>query len=781
MAKRTSQFVQVGKRRLELSNLSKILFPEDGLVKAEVVQYYLQIAPTILHHIKGRALSLIRFPEGIHGESFFQKNRPDWAPEWIEYARLGSGEEKIEYMMATEEAVLVWLSNLACLEMHQIHSHKPDFDKPDYFVLDIDPPEGYPFTKVVEIAMQLKSHSESYGYVPFAKTTGGKGIHIVIPVEIKWDFHTVFEAASDMVKPFIEDHPETTLNIKKDARKGRVLIDIYRNRPSQTIVSPYSIRGRVGAPVSMPLTWDELKSATSPLDYNIYNAVEKVINEGDAWEGIASFSVPIHTQRPKKTLGNKPPPSKKYKTPEQLREYAKKRDFEKTTEPVGELIEATGNSFVVHRHHATRLHYDLRLEEDGVLKSWAVPKGMPQRPGIKRLAVQTEDHPLEYLTFNGAIPKGEYGAGNMWVYATGKYEYTKKKKDGFYFSLHGKQLEAEYRMHHTKDKEWLLERVDNAQIDWLNKSVAPMLAELVEDIPEGEHIHYEVKWDGIRALFTLDEGKMTIRSRNGNDISACFPELVVPEALRATNGLFDGEIVCTDADGKPNFHKVIQRLKSKGEDNINRLKSKIPAHCYLFDCLFLDGRSLVNEPLFKRREWLEDIIKKNTPFRFSEALKEGKELFEAAKSLNMEGIMAKDIYSKYIPGKRTSSWMKIKVRKSAESIIIGYTSGKGDRQELFGALHLGAYEGGELVYKGKVGTGFNQKLMKDIYEKISTRDKIKRPVKQRPVDEAQSVWISPFLTCEIQFSSITENNTYREPVFLRLRPDLDPENLLGNN
>src|SRR5690606_26652136 len=433
MAK-SSQWVNVGKRQLELSNLEKVLFPEDGIVKAQVIEYYLKIAPTLLKYVKGRALTLIRFPDGIHGESFYQKNRPNWAPEWIEFVTLG--KEKKDYIIATEPALLVWLANLASLEIHQLHARKPEFDHPDYMVFDLDPPEGYTITDLIPIAFDLKENIESYGYTPFVKTTGGKGIHICCPIEPRWDFHTVFEAAESIAKPFVEQNNDrTTLHIKKDARKGRVLVDIYRIRSGQSIVSPYSLRGRPGAPVSMPLTWDELEALETPGVFNIVNAVDRVVNDGDPWEGFEAFAVPLHTQvksRPKKkTLPENP----KHKTPEQLEVYKKKRNFEKTPEPAGEIRLGGGNNFVVHRHHASRLHYDLRLEKDGVLKSWAVPKGLPPHPGVKRLAVQTEDHPIEYLTFDGRIPKGQYGAGEMWVYALGKYQITKDKKDGFYFRL----------------------------------------------------------------------------------------------------------------------------------------------------------------------------------------------------------------------------------------------------------------------------------------------------------------------------------------------------------
>src|SRR5688572_15081445 len=377
MAKKNTHWVQVGKRELELSNLDKILFPNDHVVKAQVIEYYLKIAPTLLNYVKGRALTLIRFPDGIKGESFYQKNRPEWAPSWIEFAALG--KEKKDYILATEPALLVWLANLASLEIHQLHSRKPDFDRPDYMVFDLDPPEGYTFPKLIPIARELKTVIERYGYTPFVKTTGGKGLHICCPIEAKWDFHTVFEAAESIAKPFVEARPNaTTLQIKKDARKGRVLIDIFRIRSGQSIVSPYSLRGREGAPVSMPLTWEELNSVESPLEFNIKTAVDKVMSDGDAWEGFDAYAVELHTHRTKKSARKKEAkPNPKYKSPEQLEAYAKKRDFNKTPEPSAKILEEHGHKFVVHRHHASRLHYDLRLEKDGVLKSWAVPKGLP--------------------------------------------------------------------------------------------------------------------------------------------------------------------------------------------------------------------------------------------------------------------------------------------------------------------------------------------------------------------------------------------------------------------
>ena len=768
MAKKV-QWTQVGKRKLEVSNLEKVLFPEDQVTKAEVIQYYLSIAPTLLNHIKGRALTLIRFPDGIHGESFYQKNRPEWAPDWLEFVKLG--KEKKDYIIATEPASLVWLANLASLELHQLHSRKPHFDKPDYMVFDLDPPEGADFKNVVEVALDLRGHLENFGYNPFVKTTGGKGVHVCVPIEPMWDFSTVFETAQSIAKPYVESRPrELTLHIKKEARKGRMLMDIYRIRQGQSIVSPYSLRGRAGAPVSMPLSWDRLAEATSPLEFNIRTALEQVLETGDAWEGIDAFAVALHTHR-KPIAVKRLPKNKKHKAPEQLEAYEKKRDFGKTTEPLAKILEGGGTNFVVHRHHATNLHYDLRLEQDGVLKSWAVPRGMPPLPGIKRLAVQTEDHPMEYLTFDGKIPKGQYGGGDMWIYALGKYQVTKEKKDGFYFRLSSKEMNGEYRIYKIKQKEWLLERVDMPQVNFLQDPIGPMLSGSASAPPLGDDYIFEVKWDGIRALIALEEGVVRIRSRNQNDITKQFPELNSP-SFRASCGLFDAEIVCLDKNGKPEFKKVINRLMSTGDTTIEKLSRSNPVYCYVFDCLYLDGRSLVNEPLLKRKEWLKDAIKKDTPYRPSEFVEDGLSLFEAAKEHHLEGIMAKEKGSRYLPGKRSDAWLKVKVRNTRECMVIGYNEGKGNRSAAFGGLHIAEWEKGKLVYRGKVGTGFTDAAIKDIFQRIKKLKGIPKPVNNKVLDEKTSKWVEPSLFVEVTFASFTPDKIFREPVFVRLRPDL---------
>lgn len=769
---RKSQWTTIGKRKLELSNPDKLLFPDDHIIKAEVIEYYLTLSPTILTHIQGRPLTLVRYPDGINGEMFYQKNRPEWAPDWVEFATLGT-EEKKDYIIATEKAVLVWLANLAALELHQMHCRKPHFDKPDYLIFDLDPPEAYDFKRVAELAFDLKQHLEKAGYNPFVKTTGGKGIHIVCPIVPEQDFHTVFSASELLARTFVETNgSRTTLHLKKEARKGRVLIDIYRMRQGQSIVSPYSLRGRPGAPVSMPLTWQELVQVSDPKHFNLRNVPEKIMRDGDAWQGIDAFAVRLHTHR-NTTVPKKLSPAAKRKTPAQLDQYARKRDFDKTTEPRPVAQDAGSNRFVVHRHHATHLHYDLRLEQDGVLKSWALPKGLPPYPGIKRLAVQTEDHPVAYLQFDGTIPKGQYGGGEMWIFAAGQYRITKEKKDGFYFRLSSEGHSAEYRIYRIKEKEFLLERVDEPQVNFLKQFIEPMLAETATETPDQDEWVYEVKWDGIRAMVTLDEGELTIRSRNGRDITHQFPELLIPgKAFRASNGVFDAEIVCLDQNGRPDFNQVIHRLQASGQTRIQQLTRRQPVYCYVFDCLYLDGKSLINEPLHKRQTWLKDSLRRDTPYRISEWVKEGKLLLEAAREHNLEGVIAKYVYGKYQPGKRTRAWLKIKIRNTADCFVIGYTPGKGNRKHVFGGLHLAEKRGEKLIYRGKVGSGFDESTMHELSSIISKLRKTKKPVAEKIPDEKGTTWIEPRIVVEVSYASLTPDERFREPVFMRLRPDL---------
>jgi len=768
------QMTQVGKRKLKLSNLDKTLYPELKVIKAEVIEYYWKMAPTLLRHTKRRPLSVIRLPDGINGKHFFQKDKPDWAPDWVESVPLGKTETK-DYMLATEEAIFVWLANLACLELHYMQVKHPEYNNPDQFIFDLDPGKGTSFSEIIDIAESLKEFLESYEYHPYVKTSGNKGLHIHVPIFPKWENRIVYQCVKELAKEYIKTHPGTcTLKISKEARKGKLLLDIYRNRHTQTVIAPYSLRANEFAGVSMPLTWAELTMLEDPSNFNIRNVQAKINQDGDAWEGFGSFAVDLHQHRSKPISNKKLAKSDKHKTPEQLEEYQQKRDFSKTPEPAPSSSNQKENTFVIHRHHARRLHYDLRLEENGALRSFAIPKGLPHKPGIKRLAIETEPHPLEYLDFEGEIPKGEYGAGKMWVFANGRYNVTKKKKEGFYFHLSSLQLDGEFRIHNIKNKEWLLERVDRPQIDIFEDEIKVMLADKREVVPEGDQYTFEVKWDGIRATLHIDEGALKIKSRSGRDITKLFPELHdIKTYLNASSGLFDGEIVALDSKGRPEFKNVISRLHQTSEAKIERSTRSNPVYFYMFDCINLDGRFVTNEPLWKRQQWVKDVIKKAGPYRNSEAITDGQSLYAAARQMNLEGIMAKDRNALYQIGKRSKAWYKIKFKDTEDCVILGYVEGKGERKPLFGAMHIGSFVDGELIYRGKVGTGFDMKKLKELKLMMDEIKTDKKGFENNTPDDSISTWLEPILFCEVKFASITPSDTFREPVFVRLRPDLN--------
>jgi len=363
----------------------------------------------------------------------------------------------------------------------------------------------------------------------------------------------------------------------------------------------------------------------------------------------------------------------------------------------------------------------------------------------------------------------------MWIYALGRYQITKDKKDGFYFRLNSKEVTGEYRIHKMKDKEWLLERVDDPQVNFLHQDIQPMLSETSDIPPKGSDYIFEIKWDGIRALIAVEDDNIVIKTRNQNDVTTQFPELqIAAKAFRATNGLFDAEIVCLDASGKPIFQRVINRLMSTGETNIQKLSRQNPVFCYVFDCLYLDGRSLINDPLLKRKEFVRDSIKPDTPFRVSEHMEDGQSLYDAAKAHELEGIMAKKRDSRYLPGRRSDHWIKVKLRQSAECFVIGYTEGKGTRGSLFGAIHIAERISEKWVYRGKVGTGFDDTLMKDIAAILKKNDLVKKPsYVPKLLDDTVSRWIGQPFVVECTYAKLTQDKMFREPVFMRLRPDLE--------
>ena len=466
---------------------------------------------------------------------------------------------------------------------------------------------------------------------------------------------------------------------------------------------------------------------------------------------------------------------------EKLREYNAKRDPKQTPEPFTSKRGGRTKApiFVVQRHDARRLHYDFRLERNGALASWAVPKGVPLELGQRVLAVHVEDHPLDYATFAGEIPKGNYGAGTVEIWDNGTYELVEEKPDGgLTVRLHGSRLEGTWTLvpaHLDGDpKNWLLIRKRDdetaAAKGGFRNDYKPMLATLAEAVPTGGDWLYEIKWDGYRALGYVRAGEARLLSRNDNDLTARFPAVAkaLAKAARSPNCVVDGEVCALDADGRPSFSAMQQG------------KPDTPIVYAVFDLLELDGVPILDRPLTERRERLEELLDADQKtIQISAAFDDGEGLYEAALERRLEGVMAKRRGSRYLEGKRSRDWLKVKTHGREEFVICGWTKGQGKRAGRFGSLVLGTYRGKELHWIGNCGTGFTERDIDELLTKLEPlrRDACPFPVepKMPKIRKGDVVWVEPKLVCEVEFAEWTHDGHLRAPSFQGLREDKPAE------
>lgn len=484
-----------------------------------------------------------------------------------------------------------------------------------------------------------------------------------------------------------------------------------------------------------------------------------------------------------------------------LSEYNKKRDFKKTKEPAGKIARKKSKklTFVVQEHHASHLHWDLRLELDGALKSWAVPKGPSMDPADKRLAVQTEDHPMKYRTFEGTIPKGEYGGGEMFIWDSGTWEALEEtgdptealEKGHMKFILHGKKLKGSFVLVRTNfrgtntKKNWLLIKHKEAALvkpvkkksrlssnDPWPDFIPPQLPRLVTNPPEDERqwIH-EMKFDGYRIQAHLKNGIGNFWSRNALDWSNSFPHLLHNmEKLPVTNAIFDGEVVALDEDGRSHFQGLQNSLKSKKDTGLMY---------YIFDIMYLDGNDLRSLPLMERKKILKDVLKGSPKnIVYSEHFEtDPKDFFQVSCEHQLEGIVCKDADSPYHSG-RSDLWVKVKCTARQEFVIGGWTNPQGGRTDV-GALLLGVYEEGKLRYAGRVGTGFDRKTLQYLKKILKPLAQTKTPfeINSPKGKNADTNWVEPIKVCEVSFTQWTNEGILRHPVFLGLREDKPAEGI----
>ncbi|MEX2210285.1 MAG: DNA ligase D [Gaiellaceae bacterium] len=462
----------------------------------------------------------------------------------------------------------------------------------------------------------------------------------------------------------------------------------------------------------------------------------------------------------------------------ELETYRRKRDPKVTPEPMGGRRRKRKDPiFVVQRHAARSLHYDFRLERDGALASWAVPKGVPLEPGKQHLAVHVEDHPLDYATFEGEIPKGQYGAGTVEIWDHGTYELLEEKEDGgMTVRLHGERLDGVWALvpaHLSGDeKNWLLLRKREAAAPAAGQhEYRPMLATLGDHkrMPKDGWL-FEIKWDGYRIVSRVAGGEAELRSRKGEDYTQRFAGVAgaLPNALRTPECVLDGEVCALDEEGRPSFSAMQQG------------KAGTPIVYYVFDLLEADGEALIELPYVERRRRLEELLIANPTVRLSEAFEDGEALAAAVQEQNLEGVMAKRAESRYRPGERTRDWLKLKPgRQRQEFVVAGYTKGQGRRAGSFGALVLAVREGGELVYAGNVGTGFGEDEIQHLLAKLRPLERADSPLAVVPkmprVRTSDVVWVEPRLVAEVEFTEWTHDKRLRAPSYLGLREDKAPE------
>ena len=502
-----------------------------------------------------------------------------------------------------------------------------------------------------------------------------------------------------------------------------------------------------------------------------------------------------------------------------LKKYSEKRKFSQTPEPPPSPPKSAPHElqFCVQRHHATHLHYDLRLEADGALKSWAVPKGPTLDPAEKRLAMMVEDHPIEYGSFEGVIPKGNYGAGSVMLWDRGTYDLLgdatadeQLARGDFKFHLHGEKLNGDFALVRTKrgkGNEWLLikkkdafaspgwDPEDHARSIKTGRTqeeiarelppvkddkpheklptIEPTLAVLGKGTPpSSDEWLFEIKWDGVRAICYLNHGRLRMVSRNGRSIERQYPELsILPHQVKAKTAILDGEIAALDDRGLPSFEMLQRRITVGEASTIATLARKNPVVFFAFDLLYLDGRDLRGTPLIERKRLLKEVLIPNDLVRYSDEFAgHGPELLEAAKAQGLEGIVGKRASSFY-ESRRTSDWVKWKNTESSSFVLCGFTKGERD---LFGALVLGIYDHGKLTWAGNVGTGFDRKMMGSIHAALAPLVTPTSPLPPHKLLPREITWTRPELVCEVKFSNWTEDGRLRAPVFLGLRPDIDP-------
>ena len=779
----------MGDHVLTVSSLDKVLYPETGTTKRDVLAYVAEIAEVMLPHCRDRAATRKRWPNGVGddgaGVSFFQKDIGDGAPDWVALRAVQHSDHVNEYPLVNDMATLAWLAQLSTLEIH-VPQWRFGADgtalNPDRLVLDLDPGPGVGLRECAEVAFLARRILSDMGLESCPVTSGSKGVHLYVALDGSHTSDQVSAIAKELARSLEADHPDDiTSSMKRDRRPGKVFIDWSQNRASKTTIAPYSLRGRTIPMVAAPRTWHELASPhLKHLEYR--EVLRRVRRRGD----------------PMADFGREP--SDEGEVPDRLAEYRAKRDALKTPEPVPAASPrareaSTGaRAFVIQRHEARRLHYDFRLEHDGVLVSWALPKGVPTDPKVNRLAVPTEDHPLDYQFFEGTIPAGEYGAGEMTIWDTGTVQIEKWEEDEVIATLTGRaggglggtRTFALFRTQNDPQRpQWMIHLMEDRRKPRAPRVTAPLRPMLatksspaeITGLPADDW-SFEMKWDGMRALVSVDASTVRVRSRSGADVTDAYPELAgLAKAVSTSSCVIDGEIIARDRSGRPNFSLLQQRMNVADAREVARLRDDVPVSFMAFDVLEINGLDCTSLPYRERREFLRDIVDTSDLIDVPPAFDgDAEAALEASRDLELEGIIAKRQDSPYRTGARSRDWLKLPHADTAEVVVIGWRRSENDPSSI-ASLLVAVPTADGFEYAGRVGTGFSTKERAEILRQLRPAERTTAPIEVPPSIRRDAHWVAPKRVGEITYRERTPSGSFRQPVWRGWRPDRSARDL----
>jgi bifunctional non-homologous end joining protein LigD len=842
--------LRVDGKEIELSHLDKVMYPETGFTKGQVIDYYTRVSRWLLPHLEDRPITRIRYPNGVNAEHFFEKNAPSFTPKWIQTFAVPrtSVEATTRYILINDLATLVWLANMATLEIHPFLARVPRLDAPTTVVFDLDPGEGTNILASCEVALMIRELLQRLKLKSFVKVSGSKGIHLHVPLNSPVTYEATQPFAKSIAESLERDHSDLVVSkMAKVKRKGKVFVDWSQNSERKSTVAVYSLRAKRERPfVALPISWEELRKALKKGDAEAFffapeECLKRLKRSGDLFAPALKLKqkLPEPFLALQQSRGARQRPAA---TDASLKTYREKRDFTQTPEPPPATVKKHANEkdqgrrlFVIQKHDASHLHYDLRLEMHGVLKSWAVPKGPPYDASEKRLAMATEDHPMEYARFEGIIPEGQYGGGTVMVWDIGTYEIV----DGNYWQgkLHvrfqGKKLKGEWVLVRSAESDgrkqsWLFIKAgepmkplapkqddssaltgrsmaaitDARDAEWQSNRegghgekaapaielaalpekaaafIEPMQCRPVERLPDGEGWLYEIKLDGYRCIAIKGAGEAELFSRNRRPFNETFPQVARALVPLEAGSVLDGEIVALDAKGRPAFNALQHRKATRA--NITY---------YIFDILVYRGRSLLGAPLSERRELLESVAARlGGAVRLSQTFAgTANDLIAAARRLGLEGLVAKRNDSRYEPGRRTGAWAKYRINQGQELVIGGYVPG-GDG---FQSLLAGYYEEDKLVFVGKVKNGFVPRVKREVAALFKGLETERCPFANLPEKKSarrgealtaeamkRCRWLKPELIAQVEFTDWTDTNHLRHAKFVGLREDKDPREVV---